>query len=206
MDRKEFNYRTDIKYDESIFIHNYNLNPNECRKVIDNILTHRLNKKNLKEYRLAYGNLHEFIPSENNNNHKWIAYACLKDCDLTKKHILDGFKYRSNLFWITNSFDAKLRALEENDRNIENLEIDANRIIKRVTYKLHPTFNPASVFVQESPFEITRYGWGAFNITLNVEFQENLNIPNMELDHFLCFEKPSSENYKQIYINVDNLK
>jgi transcription initiation factor IIF auxiliary subunit len=206
MDRKAFDYRTDIKYDESVFIRNYNLQPNECKKVIDSILSNRLDKKNLKEYRIAYGNLHEYIPSENNNNHKWVAFAYLKECDLTKKNLLDGFKYRFNLFWITNSFDEKLKALEENKKLIEDLEIDQNRIIKRVTYKLHPTFNPSCVFVQESPFEITRYGWGAFNITLNVEFQDNLNIQNLELDHFICFEKPSSENYKQIFIDVDNLK
>jgi transcription initiation factor IIF auxiliary subunit len=206
MDRKEFDYRTDLKYDESVFLHNYKYFPTDCKNVIDNVISHRETKKNLKEYRLEYGNHHEYIPSESNNNHKWVAYVGLKDCDKTKKDILDGFKYRSNLFWITNSFDEKLKALEENNRNIENMEIETNMIIKKVTYKLHPTFNPSCVFVQEGPFEITRYGWGAFNITLNIEFHDSLNIPSMELDHFLNFEKPSCENYKQIFINVENLK
>lgn len=206
MDRKEFDFRNDLKYDESVFIHNYKHFPSECKNVIDNIISYREKKKNLKEYRLAYGNNHEYIPSDTNNNHKWVAYISLKDCDKTKKTILDNFKYKSNLFWITNLFDDKLRALENYNKNIENLEIDVNKIIKKVTYKLHPTFNPSCVFVQEGPFEITRYGWGAFNITLQVEFQDYLNIPSMELDHFLCFEKPSSENYKQIFINVEDLK
>ena len=61
MDRTEFDYLKDLKYDETILFKNFRLNPCECKKVVTRIMNSRDQKKFLKEFRLVYGNYHEFI-------------------------------------------------------------------------------------------------------------------------------------------------
>jgi hypothetical protein len=204
MDRMSFDYEQDIKYDEAVLLKNFMNFPNECKHKIETILHCRTAKRSMREFRVAYGNLHEYLPQEGNNRHKWTAYATVLKADDKKKSILDNFKYNSNLFALAN-LEAEQKILEESESLYNDMVLDPQAIIKKVTFKLHPTFNPSNVYVQQAPYEIVRYGWGAFNITLQIEFQESLDMPDIELDHFLNFDEDKCENYKQIYVNVDKL-
>jgi hypothetical protein len=204
MDRLCFDYEHDIKYDDSVLLKNFRNYPNECKQKIEKVLHSRTAKMSLREFRVAYGNLHEYLPEEGGNKHKWTAYATVLKADDKKKTILDDFKYKSNLFALAN-FEAEQKILEESESLYNDMAVDATTVIKKVTFKLHPTFSPNNVYVQQSPYEIVRYGWGAFNITIAIEFYEHLGIPEMELDHFLNFDQDKSENYKQIYVDVDKL-
>jgi transcription initiation factor IIF auxiliary subunit len=201
MDRLSFNFEDDIKYDDQVLLQNFLHYPNECKQKIETILHWRKSRKSLKEFRVAYGNLHEYLSGENNNKHRWTAYADILKCDDKKTAILNDFKYKSNLFALAD-LEAEKKLLEESNYDID---IDTTQVIDKVTFKLHPTFSPCNVYVQDAPFEIVRYGWGAFNITIVIEFHEYLNIPSLELEHFLEFDKDKSENYKQIYVDVDKI-
>ena len=65
---------------------------------------------------------------------------------------------------------------------------ETNKFIKSVTYHLHPTFKPSVIKVTEAPFLLSRVGWGYFEVEMDVEFQEKIQLPIMQLTHMLCFE------------------
>ena len=44
------------------------------------------------------------------------------------------------------------------------------KIIKSVTYHLHPTFKPSVIKVDEAPFLLSRIGWGYFDVEMEIEF------------------------------------
>jgi len=58
--------------------------------------------------------------------------------------------------------------------------------IEHVTFHLHPTFAPASVRVAERPFQITRVGWGTFDIGIEVVTTDGECV---SLRHALSLEK-----------------
>ena len=58
-----------------------------------------------------------------------------------------------------------------------------------VTYKLHPTFSPNSVTVQEAPFAITRLGWGEFDIAVEIHSR---NGTTHRMKHSLSLSGPTS--------------
>merc|ERR1719235_2308936 len=41
-----------------------------------------------------------------------------------------------------------------------------------VEYELHPTFSPPTVAVTTAPFRLQRTGWGEFEVTARIHFQE----------------------------------
>ena len=63
------------------------------------------------------------------------------------------------------------------------------KYIKSVTYHLHPTFTPSKIKVTEAPFLLSRIGWGYFTIQMDVEFQKWTNLPVIQLEHELSFNK-----------------
>eukprot|EP00940_MAST-03C_sp_MAST-3C-sp2_P001435 g1435.t1 len=44
----------------------------------------------------------------------------------------------------------------------------SNDFVDKVVFELHPTFSPPSVTVSSPPFEITRRGWGTFDVKVKV--------------------------------------
>eukprot|EP00657_Telonema_sp_P-1_P000034 TRINITY_DN1003_c0_g1_i2.p1 TRINITY_DN1003_c0_g1~~TRINITY_DN1003_c0_g1_i2.p1 ORF type:complete len:167 (+),score=7.48 TRINITY_DN1003_c0_g1_i2:179-679(+) len=40
--------------------------------------------------------------------------------------------------------------------------------IEKVVFKLHPDYSPSEIIVSKSPFEVTRYGWGTFDVNLEI--------------------------------------
>ena len=45
MDRLEFDYLKDLKYDESVLFKNFRLNSEECKRVISRVISNREKKK-----------------------------------------------------------------------------------------------------------------------------------------------------------------
>ena len=64
---------------------------------------------------------------------------------------------------------------------------DLNKIVKRVVYKLHPTFHPDTYYRNEEPYELSMMGWGTFKVKITLEFKSKLELPPLELDHNLSF-------------------
>ena len=50
----------------------------------------------------------------------------------------------------------------------KSLYSNTSEFVEKVRFKLHETFNPNVVEVTEYPFEVTRSGWGAFEIKIRV--------------------------------------
>jgi len=63
--------------------------------------------------------------------------------------------------------------------------------IKEVVFTLHPDFDPSVVTVKSAPFEVTRVGWGAFDVGVEVRFKDG-HGPSQKFSHLLVFDqKPS---------------
>lgn len=63
----------------------------------------------------------------------------------------------------------------------------ALKLIRKVTFMLHPTFRQRQIDVYQEPFEVERIGWGIFEIPIIVYFKKGLNLQPLELSHFLSF-------------------
>jgi len=77
-------------------------------------------------------------------------------------------------------------------------EIHARKYIEKVELFLHPSFSPSHIILTQEPFEITRLGWGMFNINGKVHFNKNLRLTPLIFNHMLCFS-----GGKQMAIDVN---
>jgi transcription initiation factor IIF auxiliary subunit len=71
------------------------------------------------------------------------------------------------------------------------VESSTANTINKVTFKLHPTFKVNTITVNQSPFQITRVGWGTFPIGIDIEFTDS---KIQQLNWNLRFDKNSSVN------------
>jgi len=72
-------------------------------------------------------------------------------------------------------------------------------LIQKVVYKLHPTFRTTSIEVFETPFKLTKVGWGLFKVHAEVHLHDGRIIP---LEHELCFNKP--EQFRTVLLPLQN--
>jgi YEATS domain-containing protein 4 len=190
------------------------LNQKEVLDRFEKIYQERLSKKGNLELTIAYGNEHIYLNTEGMNKHKWKAFVRLEKSNQVLKSILDKFKlnaYAKLYFYsIQNPENEMLKKLldlmrkkDEKESEFSNINPEELNIIKKVSFELHPTFNPPSVFVEEKPFEIQRLGWGTFNIEILVEFNDNLNIGVLNLEYELCFTRPITKKIHPIWIKAN---
>jgi transcription initiation factor IIF auxiliary subunit len=71
------------------------------------------------------------------------------------------------------------------------VESSSANTINKVIFKLHPTFKVNRITVNQSPFQITRVGWGTFPIGIDIEFTDG---KVQQLNWSLRFDKDSSVN------------
>jgi len=69
-----------------------------------------------------------------------------------------------------------------------NDEEDASKYIKKVTFDIHPTFNPSHYEFVKEPYEMQRFGWGTFPIPIKVFWQDWLGLEVTEIEHALSFQ------------------
>lgn len=62
-------------------------------------------------------------------------------------------------------------------------------LIEKVVYKLHDTFADPRVEVFESPFQLTRVGWGIFKVLAEVHLHDGRVL---HLEHEICFKQPET--------------
>jgi desulfoferrodoxin (superoxide reductase-like protein) len=70
--------------------------------------------------------------------------------------------------------------------------VESDKNIKEVKFQLHETFNPNQIIVKNSPFEISRSGWGTFNILIDVKFHDG---SEKNFEHFLTFNDSNEKFY-----------
>jgi len=83
---------------------------------------------------------------------------------------------------------------DRSDQNVHKwtmfvrMDGDIEQYIESVEFKLHPTFRPPNIILTAAPFQLTRYGWGYFTITVKLNFKQYLNKPPFLLNHTLSFD------------------
>ncbi|VEN45947.1 unnamed protein product [Callosobruchus maculatus] len=66
---------------------------------------------------------------------------------------------------------------------------DISDIVKKVVFYLHPSYKPNDVVeVNESPFHLSRRGWGEFPLRVQIFFKNSLNKP-VDIVHNLKLDK-----------------
>lgn len=92
--------------------------------------------------------------------------------------------------------------------------IDLTPIIKKVTFKLHETYESPIRTVEKQPFQVTETGWGEFEIIIKIHFQPGadlgINEKNFQIFHTLKLhafnpQAPKRENgevYSVLYNEI----
>jgi hypothetical protein len=66
---------------------------------------------------------------------------------------------------------------------------DSSKFIRKVQFGLHPTFGTTEIDVKSAPFQMTRIGWGTFEIPIKIFWHYEFGIKEpLELEHCLSFE------------------
>lgn len=68
-------------------------------------------------------------------------------------------------------------------------DIDLSQLIKKVTFKLHETYDSPVRAVEKPPYEVTETGWGEFEIVIKIHFHSGselgINEKNFQIFHGL---------------------
>jgi hypothetical protein len=201
-DRKPFDYQKDLKLDKRIQQQNLDKDKKTFYETATKLLEYRKTSFKLEEYTLNFGNYHSVIDSTNQNRHKWTSFVYLTKLNNGIKETVENLRKEADLELLVN-YGEHVTDCKRNQTPYDL--IPEEKVIKKVTFYLHPTFTQSVIEVEKAPFTITRIGWGAFNVTMKVEFQDYLNMEPMELDHFLCFSQELCESFRKVYINVDKV-
>ena len=67
-------------------------------------------------------------------------------------------------------------------------EVSPSKFIEKLEVFLHPSFTPSHIVLTKEPFEITRLGWGMFNINGKIHFKSHLRLTPLVFNHMLCFQ------------------
>lgn len=77
---------------------------------------------------------------------------------------------------------------------------DVSNYIEKVMFKLHPTFKKPNRLVSQAPFELKSYGWGSFDIEIDVYWKPWLKMKKQTFEHELIFEESGSETCMSISV------
>jgi len=80
-------------------------------------------------------------------------------------------------------------------------EEDIRKYIRKVVFKLHPTFRNPQREVRSPPFEVSCLGWGVFSIPITIYWQPWLEMAPTEVEHFLNFN--GNGKWQSHYIKYD---
>lgn len=62
---------------------------------------------------------------------------------------------------------------------------DISYVLRRVTFKLHETYEVPTRAKEQAPFEVTETGWGEFEIAIKLQFTNACNEKPVNLFHNL---------------------
>lgn len=201
MDRKTFDVENDLKFDLGVQKANMIANRGEFDEIATGVVNYRLSKSHCTEMSLTFGNSHTLLPTDDDNRHKWTAFVSVQKLENRIENILNGLRSDAGLESLLNLEEASMKTRHAyNSINFDN--ISAEKVVKRVTFKLHPSFTPNNIDIERGPYKLTRIGWAECNVSMIVEFHDYLNIESMELDHYLSFKNNLSQSSKKIYVDV----
>jgi transcription initiation factor IIF auxiliary subunit len=149
------------------------------KPVIDKVLEAKIIKQHKQEYETLL---------------KKIVEVRKKDTEFIKLKLIYGNLHKL----VANPRKSKNSPAEENKHKwtmfVKTLDFDCSKIIRKVTYGLHPSFGAPQVEVKTSPFELTKIGWGTFDIPIKIEFCSWLKLKPVELNHYLSFNNHRESN------------
>ncbi|KAL4479958.1 hypothetical protein ABPG74_020474 [Tetrahymena malaccensis] len=91
--------------------------------------------------------------------------------------------------------------------NLNVPEGNQSEYIDRVEFKLHQTFQQPLVTSNKAPFQVTRTGWGTFQIPIKIYWKNWLKIQQpTDLNWYLQFSQPEKKSIFKIKITQDILK
>merc|ERR1712008_102522 len=67
------------------------------------------------------------------------------------------------------------------------------KLIEKVVYELHPTFQQRFVTAYPPFFSLRRRGWTAFTVRCRIHWNAMLGMPTMQVDHQLVFEQQGNQ-------------
>eukprot|EP00658_Telonema_sp_P-2_P074921 TRINITY_DN6424_c0_g3_i1.p1 TRINITY_DN6424_c0_g3~~TRINITY_DN6424_c0_g3_i1.p1 ORF type:complete len:676 (-),score=81.89 TRINITY_DN6424_c0_g3_i1:243-2270(-) len=70
--------------------------------------------------------------------------------------------------------------------------------IEKVVFHLHPDYSPSDITVSKSPFEVTRYGWGTFDVKVDIYMARG---KKEVVEHCLVFDGGISV-YKTVPLSI----
>jgi len=73
--------------------------------------------------------------------------------------------------------------------------------IAKVYIYLHPTFHPSKIVLTQEPFEISRTGWGTFEIDIQIQFTPSVKLPPFSTSHQLSFTR--HDTFTEHMYNID---
>eukprot|EP01129_Flabellula_baltica_P002726 TRINITY_DN12561_c0_g1_i1.p1 TRINITY_DN12561_c0_g1~~TRINITY_DN12561_c0_g1_i1.p1 ORF type:complete len:221 (-),score=38.82 TRINITY_DN12561_c0_g1_i1:17-679(-) len=82
---------------------------------------------------------------------------------------------------------------------------DDDLFIREIVVNLHPTFKPPRLVFKRAPFEITRTGWGTFEIDFTVYFTEQSGKLPMDLTWHLSFRDGGRQKTIDLEFDKRNL-
>ncbi len=99
MDRIEFKFDTDLKFDKDVYKYNYERYKNQFIERANFIVAQRELRSNLGEIQIVYGNYHtSLVTLAINNKHKWTLFANCRKSSLLMTEVFNNFKKRAKLF------------------------------------------------------------------------------------------------------------
>ncbi len=202
MDRKDFNFETDLIFEDNLYNENLKYHEEAFKTAAKKVINERYNRAGKVELELIYGNKHQQMKTSDQNRNKWTMFVKLKKVSEKKDAIFKKLRQLSNLNMIINNNSN----INTNDLTNQDFSFNESEIINKVKFDLHPTFNPPSVIVSSSPFEIKRIGWGTFNIDVTVSFPKHLNLENLKLSHYLEFDNSIVSSSKLIHIDLKHFR
>jgi len=71
-----------------------------------------------------------------------------------------------------------------------SITVEPAEHVEWVTYKLHPSFMDSTITASRPPFEISRVGWGVFEVQLEIKVTDRKNT--VKTTHMLDFSQPTT--------------
>lgn len=88
---------------------------------------------------------------------------------------------------------------------LPRLQRSSARMIDRVVYELHPTFQPNAHTRRPPRFELTCTGWGTFPVKCTVHWHRDLRLQPTHVVHDLVFEVDGGRTASTVGINPRHL-
>ncbi|CDW88400.1 yeats family protein [Stylonychia lemnae] len=137
---------------------------------------------NLVKVKFMYGNDHKLIPNPKKLNSQHLGE------EIENKHTWTVF----------------VRIVKSQGQIIGN---EAKKFISKVKFGLHPTFGATEQTVQQEPFQMTKIGWGTFEVPIEIHFRrETGKRDKVTLSHYLSFNGHGETKWFTVTFDKEKLE